>query len=260
MKYFLTSDIHGYFDELITALKLQNFNATTDCLIVVGDIFDRGKQAVQVYNFLKNLPHKILIMGNHDYRLVEIANGAKVENVDISNGTVDTIFQLTGLLPVQIRMRIPELKERLKKYSDFIQENCVNYIETDKNIVCHGWIPITIQEWIDDKSNTEYSYYLFNPAWEKATDEEWIDATWTNSYKAYQSFLFPNKQLIIGHFFASYFNKDKSDNIFISDKLIALDSCVMLSHKINILELEEPEYINIHYRKSNKIDLIRKTL
>ena len=37
-------------------------------LVVLGDIFDRGKETLEVYNFLRSLPDErlILIRGNHE--------------------------------------------------------------------------------------------------------------------------------------------------------------------------------------------------
>lgn len=37
-----------------------------DCLISLGDIVDRGADSVQVYDFLKNRPNTIVLMGNHE--------------------------------------------------------------------------------------------------------------------------------------------------------------------------------------------------
>ena len=58
--YFICSDIHGFFDEWMKALKEAGFDKenSNHTLIVLGDIFDRGKQPLQIYEFLRNLPKK----------------------------------------------------------------------------------------------------------------------------------------------------------------------------------------------------------
>ena len=46
MKYFVSSDIHGFFDEWMFALKRENFDISNPehKIIVCGDLFDRGRQ------------------------------------------------------------------------------------------------------------------------------------------------------------------------------------------------------------------------
>lgn len=66
MRYFIVSDIHSFYDELIAALKEKGFKKEEDTLVVAGDIFDRGPKPKQVYNFLKKLKNKIMIRGNHE--------------------------------------------------------------------------------------------------------------------------------------------------------------------------------------------------
>ena len=57
-KYFVCSDIHSHYNELMTALNDAKFdiNNPEHILIVLGDIFDRGDQSIEVYNFLRGLP------------------------------------------------------------------------------------------------------------------------------------------------------------------------------------------------------------
>ena len=46
--------IHGYFDEWMTSLNESgfDFNNKDHILVVLGDIFDRGRQPKDVYKFL----------------------------------------------------------------------------------------------------------------------------------------------------------------------------------------------------------------
>ena len=70
MKYFVVSDIHSCFSELKKSLDRVKFdrNNPEHMLIVCGDIFDRGEEAVETFNFLYSLNKKncILIRGNHE--------------------------------------------------------------------------------------------------------------------------------------------------------------------------------------------------
>jgi len=46
MKYFVSSDIHGHFDEWMNSLAAKGFdiNNPQHKIVLCGDIFDRGHQ------------------------------------------------------------------------------------------------------------------------------------------------------------------------------------------------------------------------
>ena len=54
MKYFVFSDVHGFYDLLIGKLNSEGFdiNNPNHMLISLGDNFDRGPQNYLVYSFL----------------------------------------------------------------------------------------------------------------------------------------------------------------------------------------------------------------
>ena len=65
MRTIVIGDIHGCYQELVELLtKVQLTDE--DCLVALGDIVDRGADSVKVYNFLKNRPNTIVLMGNHE--------------------------------------------------------------------------------------------------------------------------------------------------------------------------------------------------
>ena len=71
MRYYVTADVHGYFTELKTALTTQGFfeYQGPHKLIVCGDLYDRGTEALQLQAFILELMDKdqvILIRGNHE--------------------------------------------------------------------------------------------------------------------------------------------------------------------------------------------------
>lgn len=47
-KYFISSDIHSFYDEWINSLNDSGFdiNNPSHIVIIVGDLFDRGQQAI----------------------------------------------------------------------------------------------------------------------------------------------------------------------------------------------------------------------
>lgn len=79
-KIFAISDIHGFYDETIRALNDAGYDENNDehFLIVIGDIFDRGQQSFQVYEWLYRLTHEgkaIVTKGNHDRFLIKFLEG-----------------------------------------------------------------------------------------------------------------------------------------------------------------------------------------
>lgn len=97
MKYFVSSDIHGFYDEWQNALKEKQFdiNNSEHKIIVCGDLFDRGRQPREIIDFI--LSHKdkfILIRGNHEDLMQDMIDRNKNTYGDLCNGTAQTIVDL----------------------------------------------------------------------------------------------------------------------------------------------------------------------
>ena len=76
MKYFIFSDVHGYFNLLIKELEEKGFNLNDEnhILIGLGDYFDRGNESKELFDFLLELDKKerfFGIRGNHDDMLID---------------------------------------------------------------------------------------------------------------------------------------------------------------------------------------------
>ena len=71
MKYYVVSDIHGYYTYLEQALKNAGFfDEKEPCkLIVCGDLLDRGPEAKALVDFMIRLLEEdklVYILGNHE--------------------------------------------------------------------------------------------------------------------------------------------------------------------------------------------------
>ena len=100
MKYFIVADVHSFYNEMMSALEQSGFDMDNQDHIFVslGDLLDRGPDAVKCLEFVNSLPkeRKILIKGNHEELLENaIARGYFLTH-DIHNGTDRTIYQLVG--------------------------------------------------------------------------------------------------------------------------------------------------------------------
>ncbi len=142
MKYFVSSDIHGFFDEWMLALKNSNFdiNNPEHKIIVCGDLFDRGRQPKQIIDFILSHRDKItVIRGNHEDLMQAMIDRNKNNSMDLSNGTAQTIVDLC---PEWLISKF-DLTEIAKETGlQEVLDLCVDYFETNKvkDLTILGWI------------------------------------------------------------------------------------------------------------------------
>lgn len=208
MKYFFVSDIHGEYDKLLEALAKADFNMETDTLISLGDPFDRGPQSKKVLQYLINLPHKILVWGNHDLRLQTLIRGRDAPDwCDYSNGVPATLQDFTGQAPIEnledllymcnYNMSCRDVMGDLGKYF----RTCVYAVEFKDLIACHGWLPY--RETYEASYTGPMKKIILRENWrEEKSKIVWEDATWANTELCITSEAFPDKDMIIGHWHA----------------------------------------------------------
>lgn len=239
-KYFITSDIHSFFDIFHKALLDAGFeeNNPDHILIVCGDIFDRGEQPLEVYHYLRNLPKekRILIRGNHEFLLREMVNRGFSLSHDVSNGTKETLYLLNQFSEKEFNILrwemvkkapscgTPEYKKWQEEYDEIItkkeealyttdiikeilgwifSDEWVNFYELDKYIFVHSFIPVT--EKYNFKTNTETLIVSAN--WRESSLSNWEDATWGCPWKSIKktekSRTLKGKVIVCGHWHAS---------------------------------------------------------
>lgn len=245
MKYFVSADIHGFYDEWMKALFEKGFDIENPehKIIVCGDLFDRGNKPKEIIDFvLKNKEKIILVRGNHEDLMEEMVSRGFPYGRDYHNGTERTIIQLAFEARDGVDYKDVARKSRLYDVLSLM----IDYYETDKYIFVHSWIPI-------DSEN-----YKYKEDWRTATKKEWSAARWVNPLEMYNARLFPEKILVFGHwhvsaFWASENAKKYSEwganacfDPFIKEGIImALDACTAYSGKVNVVLLEDtvlPKY------------------
>ncbi len=76
MSTYLIGDVHGCYHELQTLLKKIHFNSSTDNIIFVGDLINRGPKSLDVLRFVRDLNLSAqTVLGNHDISLIAYALG-----------------------------------------------------------------------------------------------------------------------------------------------------------------------------------------
>ncbi len=240
MKYFISSDIHGFFNEWQNALKDKGFdlNNPEHKIILCGDLFDKGNQPKEIIEFvLKHEDKVILIRGNHEDLMEQMIERNSSDYGDLCNGTAQTIVDLYP------EWQISEFD--LKKIANLtklqkVLDMCIDYYETKHYIFVHAWIPIV------------ENCYLYDSDWRTARKERWEKARWTNPVEMFRYEIYePNKTIVCGHWHCSALwheqNPDEYEEFgdkaifepFITKNMIAIDACTTYSHKVNVVVLED---------------------
>lgn len=245
-KYFIVSDIHSFFTYFKQNLQKAGFRKTNKnhILIICGDLFDRGYESVELYNYLKTLPKKrlILIKGNHESLLLDCLAKSYPSKHDFSNGTVRTLCHFAEIgeemldkyywynfygdtyrdwevLSKHISNKLTSVWNKIKtsvlesEFYKWLTSNLwVDYYELDNFIFTHSFIPVKCDDPVDMYySNTDQMEYI--PEWRtKASPAEFEDAKWGCPYKLFMAGLFDkeidnNKVLVCGHWQTAAFHK-----------------------------------------------------
>lgn len=274
-KFFVTSDIHGFYYEFIRDLTNAGFdiNNQNHVLIVLGDIFDRGKQPLEIYKFLRELPkeRRILVRGNHELLLKQLVDRGFAENHDFHNKTVDTLFQLCGyddfdsftverykeqsLRNIRYGTAAYEqLREKWNKKSRDVYHSAIvkdildwiasdewcNYYETKDYIFVHSFIPV--RQYIDFTKSELLGKIVYSQEptyredWRNATQYEWEDAVWGCPWKQAKDGLNQTGKIIVcGHWHTSDFYNNLTK---IKKKYTAENNPIFKSDKYKIIGID----------------------
>ncbi len=247
MKYFIVADIHGFYSEFIAAVTQSGFNPSNPNhkLIICGDLMDRGSEAKQLEAYIYDLlrKHKVIfVRGNHEDLMLKLIDELPTlygyicsSHPHVTNGTVSTLCQLTGMTAKEVMFN-PYLAIETMHKTPFVNEiipKSVDYFETPHYVFVHGWIPLDVDNW------------------RNASKKEWEQARWYNGMNAaHCGVTLPDKTIVCGHWHTSYghsyyehngseFGDDADFSPYKAKGIIALDACTAYSHKVNCLVVED---------------------
>jgi hypothetical protein len=240
-KLFITSDIHGFYTELMAALSDAGFDAENEdhYFVSCGDLFDRGMENARVYGFVKGLQRKILIKGNHEDMLCEVLDCGISTSRERDNGADITITQLIGEDAIDENGRIDTAlyAGKIREINDFVA-SMSDYYEADGYVFTHGWLPVVF----------EGRYPSVNEAWRDASASEWKfahECEWQQFYSVRA--VLPGKTIVCGHrpsYLGYMFDGLRERDCilpFYGEGMIAIDANTAKSGKVNVLVIEVPE-------------------
>lgn len=269
-KLFIFGDVHSFYNELKTALDEAGFDKENKdhCLISLGDLLDRGPDAIKVLNLVNSLPNnrKVCIIGNHELLMLDMISRGHPDGLDERNGTLGTLEQLTNFYAGHYEVAIMDLQSLpiWTKYRASLQW----YFELDNYIFVHGWIPYIYRDGLGLPIKPEY----LND-WRNCSAHKWSDATWQNGMEAWANGIVePNKKIFAGHWHTSYAWSNFENygvefvkpietyhysekygreypfacyDIYEKDDCCFLDGCVVVSHKVNVkvIEITDEEWL-----------------
>lgn len=257
MRYYVVADVHGYFSEFKIALLKNGFfqDKEPHKLIVCGDLYDRGPEALRLQEFILELLSKnevILIKGNHEDLALQLLNEwhkkSFLQYHHHTNGTVDTVCQLTGSTADELTCNSEQVGRKLLRnaYIQKIIPEMVDYYETEHYIFTHGWIPCTAMN-----VGTNVTEYLPIEDWRHASDILWNKARWINGMEAaHKGVIEKGKTIVCGHWHCSFghsryegdggeFDNDPNFEPYYSKGIIVLDACTPISKKVNCIVIED---------------------
>ena len=235
LKIFAVSDIHGHLTVLKRALSDAGFkpNFAGHLLLVLGDIFDRGRENRALLDFLDGISNKVMLYGNHDGILLDALCTHSVGRLQTRNGTDITISEFFPSY-IDNGVLVPKTAEDRASYNRLMGYiGSLSFLfETDHYIFTHGWLPMD-----DEGIAPDYEYTRYGT---------WDYAAWQRWYNFYGKFDIPKgKTLVVGHSSAVYgvdFDEKRSESdysTFFGERFIAIDGTVPRSGRINVLVIED---------------------
>ncbi|TRX50410.1 serine/threonine protein phosphatase [Fulvivirga sp. M361] len=99
MRRYVIGDIHGGYKALLQCFERSGFDHNNDLLISLGDLCDGWSQTSEVLDELLSVKNLKLVLGNHDYYLLEWAKTGKASSNWLQNGGDTTLKSYGNQFP-----------------------------------------------------------------------------------------------------------------------------------------------------------------
>ena len=259
MKLFFVSDIHSHYNKTIEALNNVGYNENNPnhLLIVVGDIFDRFVETVEVYEWLFRLTKEnkaIVLSGNHHKFLIDFLEGSVSPWNYMHNGLRDTIADFWHrTLPfeswcmIEGNCLLTDMTQEMyakwaricrndinKEYPELLPwlKSMPRYFESKSIIATHGALDLKVPDW-----HYPHCYRHSLRDWDALDFDDGSFIKCKNT---------TGKTIVLGHFdtgsLRERYGLGDSDDYSIlitDDNKVFIDGCVVLTKKVNVYVVED---------------------
>lgn len=263
---FAISDIHGHYTETIKSLKEAGYNEnnTQHFLVVCGDIFDRGRENIEIYQWLKKLTDEskaIVIKGNHDSMFIDFLTSNNNPFNYCNNGMCETVDDFLGrtrsfeswcLIDKKCEPTVGAFAEFAEESRKEINEEYPElllwlnsmpwYYETQNYIFVHGAIDTQALDW------RQPHCILYDKV-------DWDALSWDDgSFLGKRMYNTDGKIVVAGHFHTYHlrnkYDLSEEENHSILDindetlgHKIFIDGCTPHTKNVNVLVIENEELL-----------------
>lgn len=269
MKYFAVSDTHAHHTETINALIESGWDVENPNhkLIVVGDITDRGHEALTHILWLKELTDKgkaIVLKGNHDQFILGFLKNRDQSFNWMHNGlntTIDDIDHRTRSFETYCLMSDKEMnnetfgewqritaKSIQKEYpwmKDWF-ESLPDYFETKNYIFTHGIVDWRVEDWHQSQMQKHNC------------KQGWMSNHWAGPEDWLKFSNYTGKTIVVGHLNASlmkytllhrnndmydYFEYFPDNEIYYDENLKTyfIDTMTVMTKRVNVLVIDDED-------------------
>lgn len=255
-KIFVISDLHGHYKETINALQQAGYDENNDnhLLVVLGDIFDRFHENIEIYKYLYRLTKEnkaIVTSGNHHKFFIDFLEGSIDPFNYLHNGLSDTIadfwhrtapFESWCMLESNCEMTHESYAKWCKICRDDINnefpellswlKTMPRYFESKNYIGVHGALDLKVSDWHHPHC---YRYNLID--WDALDFDDGTFLIQPNT---------TGKTIVVGHFDSGHLRKmynlgNENDHSILEteDKKVFIDACTILTKQVNVYVVED---------------------
>lgn len=223
MAIYVMSDIHGNYDRYKEFLQCSNFG-DSDILYIIGDVLDRGSEAIPLIQDIMQRDNVIMIKGNHEQMLLPILNDLMYKSKEIQREIIADELAIAQIgqeetlqdfckLTTQEQNDITYYISQLLLYKE-IEVNGVNYILVHAGLPDFSEIPI---EYYDENE------LLFGP------------------HEFYINHFNDGSKIIVGHLPTKFITGATAHEIFHINDTIAIDCGCGFGGQLGVLCLDTME-------------------
>lgn len=220
MKQLIIGDIHGCHYELQKLVDKAGLS-DEDEIIAVGDLFDRGPEPRQVFQFFQETPNARAIMGNHEWKHIRAKDGTLPPRFS----TLLTYWEMGDL------------------YDDFLAfiNTLPLYADLDSALILHGFLEPNVP--LDQQKQS----ILLGVT----SAEMYLHETYDNMWYTYYN---DDKPVICGH--RDY--SDQQQPFIYNENVYAIDTRCVYGGSLTGILLPEFEIISVPARRDHWSKIQRK--